>query len=290
MNKAVKYIVTFLLMGYIFVYYGSEINLIISKVDIIYLPIIILLSIVQYFLSAWRWYFIAHNTNTKIMYRDAVKYYYISGFLNNILPTGIMGDIYRTMNIKVNNQTTTNFLKSFQSVIFERLSGQITLVITFVISLGIFFLINQKYEALMYILLLIILSLVITKIFFILDQKNKYIINFKQVFSGKCFYKHFFLSLIIVLTYITTYIICAYSLNLDIDIISFFVFAPIILFSMTLPVSIGGWGIRETTALVISFLLGLSVSSSVTVAIVYGLTNLICSLPGIYFLMYKRFT
>tara|TARA_B100001057_G_C22058170_1_gene647236 strand:+ start:253 stop:432 length:180 start_codon:yes stop_codon:yes gene_type:complete len=57
---------------------------------------------------------------------------------------------------------------------------------------------------------------------------------------------------------------------------------------MTLPVSIGGWGIRESTALVISFLLGLSVSSSVTVAIVYGLTNLICSLPGIYFLMNRE--
>ncbi len=272
-------------MGYIFIYYGSEINLIIRKVDIVYLPVIILLSIVQYLLSAWRWYFIAYNTDTRIIYKDAVKYYYISGFLNNILPTGIMGDIYRTTNIKVNNQTTTNFLKSLQSVIFERLSGQITLVVTFIISLGIFFITNEKYEAFGYVLSLIIISLLVIKFFFNSNQENKYIINFKQIFSGRVFYKHFFLSLIIVLTYITTYIICAFSLNLNIDIISFFVFAPIILFSMTLPISIGGWGIRETTALVISFLLGLSVSSSVTVAIVYGLTNLVCSLPGVYFLM-----
>tara|TARA_B100001109_G_C18848587_1_gene468104 strand:+ start:654 stop:1478 length:825 start_codon:yes stop_codon:yes gene_type:complete len=272
-------------MGYIFIYYGSEINLIIRKVDIVYLPVIILLSVVQYLLSAWRWYFIAYNTDTRIIYKDAVKYYYISGFLNNILPTGIMGDIYRTTNIKVNNQTTTNFLKSLQSVIFERLSGQITLVVTFVISLGIFFITNEKYEAFGYVLSLIIISLLVIKFFFNSNQENKYIINFKQIFSGRVFYKHFFLSLIIVLTYITTYIICAFSLNLNIDIISFFVFAPIILFSMTLPISIGGWGIRETTALVISFLLGLSVSSSVTVAIVYGLTNLVCSLPGVYFLM-----
>tara|TARA_B100001057_G_scaffold238364_1_gene238689 strand:+ start:3924 stop:4748 length:825 start_codon:yes stop_codon:yes gene_type:complete len=272
-------------MGYIFIHYGSEINLIIRKVDIVYLPVIILLSVVQYLLSAWRWYFIAYNTDTRIIYKDAVKYYYISGFLNNILPTGIMGDIYRTTNIKVNNQPTTNFLKSLQSVIFERLSGQITLVVTFIISLGIFFITNEKYEAFGYVLSLIIISFLVIKFFFNFNQENKYIINFKQIFSGRVFYKHFFVSLIIVLTYITTYIICAFSLNLNIDIISFFVFAPIILFSMTLPISIGGWGIRETTALVISFLLGLSVSSSVTVAIVYGLTNLVCSLPGVYFLM-----
>ena len=277
-------------MGYIIFYHGSDINLIIRKVDIVYLPAIIILSIVQYLLSAWRWYFIAYNTDTKIIYKDAIKYYYISGFLNNILPTGIMGDIYRTMNIKVNNEKKTNFLKSFQSVIFERISGQITLIFTFIVSLAIFFLANHKYEAFGYVLISIIISVFLIKLFFISDQKNKYIMSFKQIFSGRCFYKHFFLSLIIVLTYITTYIICAFSLNLDIDIISFFVFAPIILFSMTLPVSIGGWGIRETTALIISFLLGLSVSSSVTVAIVYGLTNLLCSLPGIYFLIFKETT
>ena len=288
MNKFFKYITSFLLLVYIFFYYGHDINLIIRNVEIVYLPIIIFISIVQYLLSAWRWYFIALNTNTKIKYNDALKFYYISGFLNNILPTGIMGDIYRTMNIKVNNENKANFLKSFQSVIFERLSGQITLIVTFIISLCIFFLINKKYEAFGYVLLLIIFSLLIIKIFFMSKQKNRYIMNFKKIFSGSCFYKHFFLSLIIVLTYITTYIICAFSLSLDIDIISFFVFAPIILFSMTLPVSIGGWGIRETTALIISFLLGLSISSSVTVAIVYGITNLICSLPGVYFLINRK--
>jgi uncharacterized membrane protein YbhN (UPF0104 family) len=57
---------------------------------------------------------------------------------------------------------------------------------------------------------------------------------------------------------------------------------------MTLPVSIGGWGVRETTALAISFLLGLTVSASVTVAIVYGLTNFLCSLPGMYFFMNRK--
>jgi hypothetical protein len=53
-------------------------------------------------------------------------------------------------------------------------------------------------------------------------------------------------------------------------------------------VSIGGWGVRETTALAISFLLGLTVSASVTVAIVYGLTNFLCSLPGMYFFMNRK--
>ena len=274
-------------MSYVLFSYGSEIQVIIKNVNLIYLPIVILLSIFQYLLSAWRWHFIALNTKSKIDYHYAIKFYYISGFLNNILPTGILGDIYRTMNIKVNNEKG-NILKSFQSVIFERLSGQVSLLVTFILSLAFLFFMNKKYEAFFYTLTLIIILILLTKLFFKYNLKSKYINNFKYIFSGRLFYKHFFLSLIIVITYITTYIICALALELNIDIVSFFVFAPLVLFSMTLPVSIGGWGVRETTALAVSFLLGLSVSASVTVAIVYGLTNLICSVPGLYFLINKK--
>ena len=36
---------------------------------------------------------------------------------------------------------------------------------------------------------------------------------------------------------------------------------------MSIPISIGGWGVREATALLVSFLLGLSASASITVSI-----------------------
>ena len=275
-------------MAYIITIYGNEISIILRDVELVFLPLILLISFIQYALSAWRWCYIASKNHSMINYGDALRYYYIAGFMNNILPTGIIGDIYRTLNIKINNRSSGNFIKSLQSVIFERLSGQIALIVTFIFSLEVFFIVNQKYQASIYLFIIIIVFSVIIKLLFVYQKKNKYLINFKYIFSGKRLYRHFMMSLIIVMTYITTYIVCAYSLNLNIDLISFFVFAPIILLSMTLPVSIGGWGIRETTALVISFLLGLSVSASVTVAIVYGLCNLLCSLPGIYFFFTRK--
>ena len=275
-------------MAYIIIIYGNEISIILRDVELVFLPLILLISFIQYALSAWRWCYIASKNHSMINYGDALRYYYIAGFMNNILPTGIIGDIYRTLNIKINNRSSGNFIKSLQSVIFERLSGQIALIVTFILSLEVFFIVNQKYQASIYLFIIIIVFSVIIKLLFVYQKKNKYLINFKYIFSGKRLYRHFMMSLIIVMTYITTYIVCAYSLNLNIDLISFFVFAPIILLSMTLPVSIGGWGIRETTALVISFLLGLSVSASVTVAIVYGLCNLLCSLPGIYFFFTQK--
>ena len=288
MNKLLKSLFSLVLMIYIITIYGNEITIILRDVDLIFLPLVLLISFIQYALSAWRWCYIASKNHSMINYGDALKYYYIAGFINNILPTGIIGDIYRTLNIKINNKSSGNFIKSLQSVIFERLSGQIALIVTFIFSLQVFFIVNQKFLASIYLLILITVFSIIIKLLFFYQKKNKYLINFKYIFSGKRLYRHFLMSLIIVMTYITTYIVCAYSLNLNIDIVSFFVFAPIILLSMALPVSIGGWGVRETVALAISFLLGLSVSASVTVAIVYGLCNLLCSLPGIYFLFTRK--
>ena len=105
--------------------------------------------------------------------------------------------------------------------------------------------------------------------------------NFFSIFTGAVFWNHLFLSFLVVSSYILIYIIAALSLGLDIDYLAFLVFTPIILFSMTLPISIGGWGIREINALFISFLLGLPANVSISVAIIYGLLNLICSLPGL---------
>ena len=92
-------------MFYILQIYGSQILYILRSVDLIFLPLVLVVSIFQYLLSAWRWCFIASKTQSSINYSDAIKYYYIAGFMNNILPTGILGDIYRTLNIKINNDS-----------------------------------------------------------------------------------------------------------------------------------------------------------------------------------------
>ena len=100
-------------MFYIFQTYGSEILYILGSVDLIFLPLVLAVSIFQYFLSAWRWCFIASKTQSSINYSDAIRYYYIAGFMNNILPTGILGDVYRTLNIKVNNKNISYIKKRY---------------------------------------------------------------------------------------------------------------------------------------------------------------------------------
>tara|TARA_B100001769_G_C22044835_1_gene561528 strand:+ start:386 stop:1033 length:648 start_codon:yes stop_codon:yes gene_type:complete len=210
--------------------------------------------------------------------------------MNNIFPGGIFGDIFRIYYHAENKKEIFKLGRSFQSVIFERLSGQIMLLSFFIMSLSLYFILNQKYIAFLYLSIPLLIVFYIFKYIFKLKIKKyiyykKYGQNFLKVFTGEVFWRHIILSFFVVISYILIYIISAISLGLHIDYFAFLVFSPIILFSMTLPVSIGGWGVREFTALLISFLLGLSASVSISVAIMYGVLNLICSLPGLYFLL-----
>ena len=289
-----KYFISIFLLYLVLKDHGKNFLKIIQLIEYKYLLLIILLSIFQYIISAYRWAYISRFSNLNISFSYSLKFYYISSFLNNILPGGVVGDIYRIYHSS-EKKAFFELGKSFQSVFFERLSGQVVLFITFIISLTIYFFINEKYTAFMYLFLLVFFSFLILKILF--GKRIKNFIsnnimgkNFYLIFSGPIFWNHIFYSFLVVITYILIYIISALSLNLTIDYFAFFVFSPIILFSMTLPISIGGWGVREGTALLVSFLLGLSASASISVSIIYGLLNLICSIPGLFliFLSFKK--
>ena len=289
-KDTLKYILSISIIYYIINQYGINIFNILSIIDIRYIMLIILISIIQHFLSAYRWMYISKVTNLNISFRNSIQFYYISSFMNNILPGGIMGDMFRIYHTTENKMEILKIGKSVQAVIFERLSGQIMLLAFFIVSLTFYFLINNKYEAFLYLFFPSLLIFFIFKLF--LNKKIKKMLNGKKighniyaVFSGEVFWRHLILSFFVVCSYVLIYVISAVSLGLDIDYLAFMVFSPIILFSMTLPISIGGWGIRELTALLLSLLLGLSASASISVSIIYGILNLICSLPGLYFFL-----
>jgi len=237
--------------------------------------------------------YISSKNGTEMNFFYCLRFYYISSFINNVLPGGVAGDIYRAYCARESTHRVINLSKSVQGIVFERLSGQIMMFFIFLFSLTLFFLFNEKYLAFFYTVIPVTLAIlifyfIIKKIYFNKIRSNEIMLNFKRIFSGIIFWNHTIISFFVVLSYIIIYIISAEAIGLSIDYFSFFVFTPIILFSMTLPVSIGGWGVRETTALLIAFLLGLSASSSISVAIMYGILNLLCSLPGLYFLLSIR--
>ena len=293
MKNTFKYILSLSLLYYIFATHGTDMLKTLSMINYHYVILVFFISFIQYVLSAYRWMYISSENGSEMNFLYCLKFYYISSFINNILPGGVVGDIYRAYCARESSHSVINLSKSIQGIVFERLSGQIMMFFIFLLSLTFFFLINAKYVAFLYTVIpvlsiILIIYFIAKKIYFNKTRSNEIIINFKKIFSGIIFWNHTIISFFVVLSYIVIYIISAEALGLSIDYFAFFVFTPIVLFSMTLPVSIGGWGVREGTALLIAFLLGLSASSSISVAVMYGILNLFCSLPGLYFLLSLR--
>ena len=293
MKNIFKYTLSLSLLYYVIATYGDDMQKTLGIINYHYILLVFFISFIQYVLSAYRWMYISSKNGSEMNFLYCLKFYYISTFINNILPGGVVGDIYRAYSARESDNNLINLSKSVQGIVFERLSGQIMMFFIFLLSLTFFFLINAKYVAFLFtvvpvLLITFIIYIVVRKIYFNKISSNEIVINFRKIFSGKIFWNHTIISFFVVLSYIVIYIISAEALGLSIDYFTFFVFTPIVLFSMTLPVSIGGWGVREGTALLIAFLLGLSASSSISVAVMYGILNLFCSLPGLYFLLSLR--
>jgi len=67
--------------------------------------------------------------------------------------------------------------------------------------------------------------------------------------------------------------------------ISFALLVPLLTLALTmLPISIGDWGTRELVSVIVLAATGLSAEDVVAASILVGITNLLASLPGLYFI------
>jgi uncharacterized membrane protein YbhN (UPF0104 family) len=78
------------------------------------------------------------------------------------------------------------------------------------------------------------------------------------------------------------------SLDLSLSLIDYIVFIPIVTLITTLPISIGGWGIREGATVLLFGSLGVSSHGALAFSVLFGMSIAIVSLPGLPFLWLDR--
>ena len=80
LSNSLKYASSILLIFIIIDHYGKHILQLLLSINISYIFIVILISTIQYILSAYRWMYISKYTNLNIDFYDSIKFYYISSF------------------------------------------------------------------------------------------------------------------------------------------------------------------------------------------------------------------
>lgn len=74
--------------------------------------------------------------------------------------------------------------------------------------------------------------------------------------------------------------VLAVGLGLDVHVLDCLVLVPPVILIMTLPISIAGWGVRETAMVTAFSFVGLADSSTLVLSILFGVITMLSALPG----------
>lgn len=250
---------------------------------------VLVLTVVQVTVSAWRWRYTAGRLGVPLPAGIAVREYYLATFLNQVLPGGVVGDINRAWRQSLGSEDR---MAALHSVMIERLSGQLVLAVV-VVALAILVLpmaamrpgITLAAGWQFWIIPAIAVALAV------LLWRNRSIRYFSRLRGD--IYRSLLRwpaplvqglsSLVVLAAYLGVFLILASGQQNWAATGSPWMLtamASLLLLAMVIPLTVAGWGVREGMAGVIWAAVGWPPEQGVALSIGYGLVTLVCSLPG----------
>lgn len=265
------------------------------------LPILAALALVQaqIVLSAWRWRLIAGRLGLHLPFGLATGEYYVASLLNLVLPGGVPGDALRALRL-AKGAAAPAWRPVVRSIVLERAAGQIALAGVMVAGFAAWPLMLERrvpVEALWLAVGALVLACMIVLMLAAVARGRSAALRSavaglgvdlrRALISDGAWRKQGVLNLTIVASYIATFALAAAALGHPLPWVGWFTVLPVVLFSMVVPVTIGGWGIREGIAASLWPLLGLDAATGFATGVLYGLIAVIGSLPGAAFLVFR---
>ena len=252
------------------------------------------ISVVQVAVLAWRWRFTAGCLGVDLSYTAAWREYYLSIFLNQVLPGGVVGDVSRAWRqARAQTRVQESGGPAVRAVIFERLSAQAVMTTVAVVSLlALPVTVNRGSRLVLFGAGAVAVLIVIAMVVWIRRQSSAQSLAGRVLadlgaahLSGPVFAAQLGSAAIVVGTYLATYVTAARAVGVDTPLPVLLPLVAPVLMTMLIPVTVAGWGLREGAAAVLWGAVGLTAADGVLVSVAYGLLVLIGSLPGALFLM-----
>lgn len=253
---------------------------------------------IQVLLSAIRWWITANRLGQRLRLQRAISEYYLATLANLSLPGGVGGDAARVYR----NRAGGGWRSSIMSVTVERMSGQIVLFVVTLVGWLIWPMVFEQAVPEYFLQLLSVfffLCLIVAGMVALFGRFFLSVKRFIQELSPALkrvwledwqWLLQSVLSLAIVASYVAVFAICAVSLSEPLPVAALFTVVPVVLLSMVIPLSVGGWGIRELAAASLWPVVGLTAEAGIASSIAYGLVSMVSVIPGalLYFLIRKQ--
>lgn len=247
-------------------------------------------SVIQVFLSAWRWQFTARQLGLALPYSSAVREYYLATFINQVLPGGLLGDASRAMR---HGAVTARRAEAVNAVIIERFSGQMVLglltILAWTAMPPLKLATSQDGPLMSGYSVWLWMAIVVGACMAAWFWRRPLLRAFKgfcralwsALFTPRILGIQLMSSGIVVASYVLVFVLLAQGMGV---LMSLNILVPCVLLllaSMTIPVTIAGWGVRESLAGLLWVLAGYPADEGLALSLAYGGVFLMSSLPGL---------
>ncbi|MBN1466995.1 flippase-like domain-containing protein [candidate division KSB1 bacterium] len=249
------------------------------------------------FLGAFQWFLLLRSQSARCSFLHALSYYHVGLFFNNFLIGNVGGDAFRIYDVARHAGDTT---VAVSSVLFDRFIGFFTLTsiamvvsvtrvrllssmgivyfigIVLVIWMGTLFLLfnepaGRALGRLFKPLLPNFISEKIHEIYMATNQIRHHRLVLLQLLGTSIFVQ---------VLRIMTHYYAALSLGVSANMLYFFIFIPIVALFASLPISFGGIGVREQSAVALFSTIGLAASKVVTFEFLAYIIGIAATIPG----------
>lgn len=260
----------------------------------------------SHFLGSFQWKLLLSSESIQIPWKKIVSFYFVGLFFNNFLISGLGGDFFRMIDVRryAKNGTgavSTVFLDRFAGLfvlsamslltaplVLIREESRSYLEMPFAILVTgwifvLFFLFNKKFaRPFAWLLKKIIPEGITAKV----REVYQKIHNFGR--NKKLLFKIIIISFVIQSARIMTHYLLGKSLGIRISPLYFFLIIPMVAIMASLPISLGGVGVREQSGVVLFGIVGVSALQAFSMEFLAYLVAVVSSIPGGIVFMLRR--
>jgi uncharacterized membrane protein YbhN (UPF0104 family) len=180
-----------------------------------------------------------------------------------------------------------------QSVVYDRISALIAVTILLLLSipwLSLFFSSTEPMVSILGSVLLLVIGCIFlltadkTVLFIFPTSFRSHIKEYsgtaRKVFLSRTGLKVIMLSLLIHFSVACAVWLLARSMLIPLNITQVVLLMPVILFITAIPISIAGWGVRESAMVFVFGMVGMPAESAFSLSVSFGLVMIVTGLPG----------
>ncbi|MGB9005242.1 MAG: lysylphosphatidylglycerol synthase transmembrane domain-containing protein [Candidatus Aminicenantales bacterium] len=283
----VKIAVSFSLLIYILTSKVSlrDIGRSLAGLNLAWVALAFSLHIIGLLISAYRWQILARAQGDEVPLLYLAKSYLVGTFFNNFLPTRFGGDVVRIWD---GSKYSQSVLKSSAIVVVERTTGLVVLFL-FALLASLFRLDMARRIPIIWVSLLVGLGGLLLAAFFLspsagrlisrfpsrgfLARLKSKVLSFREVILA---YRHRWVpfcqalawALLLQINVILYYYLIGLAFGLRVAFLDYFIFIPIVLLVQTIPITIGGLGLRESAYITVFRYYGVAARTAVSFSLV----------------------